>query len=69
MTTIIINEKTKKGRIIIDLIREIGGGKIIDNDLGSENSFNDTTLKAIKEANEGNTIKCVDFDDYLKKVE
>ncbi len=69
MTTIIINEKTKKGRIIIDLIREIGGGKIIDNDLGYENSFNDTTLKAIKEANEGNTIKCVDFDDYLKKVE
>ena len=69
MTTIIINEKTKKGRIIIDLIREIGGGKIIDNDLGSENIFNDTTLKAIKEANEGNTIKCVDFDDYLKKVE
>ena len=69
MTTIIINEKTKKGRIIIDLIREIGGGKIIDNDLGSENSINDTTLKAIKEANEGNTIKCVDFDDYLKKVE
>jgi len=69
MTTIIINEKTKKGRIIIDLIREIGGGKIIDNGLGSENIFNDTTLKAIKEANEGNTIKCADFDDYLKKVE
>ena len=69
MTTIIINEKTKKGRIIIDLIREIGGGKIIDNGLESEDSFNDTTIKAIKEANEGNTIKCVDFDDYLKKVE
>jgi len=68
MTTIIINEKTKKGRIIIDLIREIGGGKIIDNGLESEDSFNDTTIKAIKEANEGNTIKCADFDDYLKKV-
>jgi len=69
MTTIIINEKTKKGRIILDLIREIGGGKIIDNSVETENILNDTTLKAIKEANEGNTIKCVDFDDYLKKVE
>jgi len=69
MTTIIINEKTKKGRIILDLIREIGVGKIIENNMESENILNNTTLKAIKEANEGNTIKCIDFDDYLKKVE
>jgi hypothetical protein len=65
MTTIIINEKTKKGRIILDLIREINGGKIIESDL---NIPNDITLKAIQEAKEGNTIQCVDFDDYLKKV-
>ena len=69
MTTIIINERTKKGRIILDLIKEIGVGRIIDNSLESENILNNTTLKAIKEANDGNTIKCVDFDDYLKKVE
>ncbi|MFA5330723.1 MAG: hypothetical protein WC384_23220 [Prolixibacteraceae bacterium] len=69
MTTIIINEKTKKGRIILDLIKEIGVGKIIDNSLKSENILNNTTRKAIKDANDGNTIKCVDFDDYLKKVE
>jgi len=69
MTTIIINEKTKKGRIILDLIREIGVGKIVDNSVESDNILNNTTIKAIKEANEGLTIKCIDFDDYLKKVE
>jgi hypothetical protein len=69
MTTIIINEKTKKGRIILDLIREIGVGKIIDNRMESENILNSTSINAIKEANEGKTIKCIDFDDYLKKVE
>ena len=66
MTTIIINEKTKKGRIILDLIREVNGGKIIEND---KNITNDTTMKAIQEAKEGKTIHCVDFEDYLKKVE
>jgi hypothetical protein len=30
MTTIIINEKTKKGRIILDLIRELGAGEILN---------------------------------------
>ena len=68
MTTIIINEKTKKGRIILDLIKEIGVGKIIDNSMESDNILNNTTLKAINEANEDQTIKCIDFDDYLKKV-
>lgn len=68
MTTIIINEKTKKGRIILDLIREINGGKIIENDKKAVNAPNDTTLKAIQEASEGKTIHCLDFEDYLKKV-
>ena len=68
MTTIIINEKTKKGRLILDLIREIGVREIIDDRLESDNTFNNTTTKAIQEANEGKTIKCSDFDDYLKKV-
>ena len=69
MTTIIINEKTKKGRIILDLIKEMGVGKIVDDLMEPENIPNSKTIKAIKEANEGKTIKCIDFDDYLKKVE
>ncbi|HLN74000.1 MAG TPA: hypothetical protein VK205_11945 [Prolixibacteraceae bacterium] len=67
MTTIIINEKTKKGRIILDLIRELGVGKIIE-DTTSDAILNKTTIKAIQEAKEGKTIKCNDFEDYLNKV-
>ena len=68
MTTIIINEETKIGRLVLDLIREIGVGEIIDDRFKSDNILNDITINAIREANEGNTIKCDDFDDYLKKV-
>lgn len=68
MTIIIINEKTKKKRIILDLIREMGIGKIVDDNMESKNIPNELTLKAIQEANEGKTIKCIDFNDYLNKV-
>ena len=68
MTTIVINEKTKKGRIILDLIHEMGVGEIIESKKGSGHIPNDTTLKAIQDADEGKTIKCADFDDYLNKV-
>jgi hypothetical protein len=68
MTTIIINEKTKKGRIILDLIREMGAGKIIEDSTISEAIPNKTTIKAIQEAKEGKTIKCESFEDYLNKV-
>ncbi len=65
MTTIIINEKTKKGKIIIELIKEIGVGKIIDE---AKYISNQTTISAIEEAKAGYTTKCSDFDDYLKKT-
>ena len=68
MTTIVINEKTKKGRIILDLIREMGVGEIIESKKGSGHIPNDTTMKAIRDADEGKTIKCTDYDDYLSKV-
>ncbi len=68
MTTIIINEKTKKGQLILDLLRELGIGKIIDEKTASEKNPNNETIKAIQDAREGKTIKCIDFDDYLKKV-
>jgi len=48
MTTIIINEETKIGRLVLDLIREIGVGEIIDNRLKSDNILNDITINAIR---------------------
>ena len=68
MTTIIINEKTKKGQIILELIREMGVGKIINEQNEKSNVPNSVTRQAIKEANEGKTNKCDNFDDYLGKV-
>lgn len=67
MTTIIINEKSKKGRIILDLVRELSCGKIINED--SRYLPNNKTIKAIQDASKGKTIKCNDFEDYLNKVQ
>ncbi len=60
--------KNKKGQIILDLIREMGIGKIIDETKSKSPVLNDTTLQAIKEAQEGETIKCASFEDYLNKL-
>jgi hypothetical protein len=68
MTTIIINEKTKKGRILLELIREIGVGKIVSGKTDNVLVPNQVTLDAIKEAEKGNVIRCKSFDDYLAKV-
>lgn len=68
MTTIIINEKTKKGRIILDLVREMSCGTIIGDKIEDGNIPNDKTRLAILDAKEGKTIQCIDFDDYLNKV-
>jgi lysophospholipid acyltransferase (LPLAT)-like uncharacterized protein len=65
MTTIVINENTTKGKLIIDLIKEMGVGKIIDN---SNKTPNKTTINAVEDAKAGYTTKCKDFDDYLNKV-
>ena len=29
----------------------------------------DVTLQAMRDAEEGRTVKCMDFEDYLKKVQ
>ena len=34
----------------------------------TDEAYNETTLKAMRDANEGNTIKCTSFEDYLAKV-
>jgi hypothetical protein len=65
MATIIINENTKKGKIILDLIKELRVGKIIED---TSNTPNQKTIDAIKDAQQGNTTKCSNFDDYLQKI-
>lgn len=61
MTTVIINEKTKKGRIILDLIREMSCGKIITDNLNDEKTPNDKTRMAFRDAIEGKSNSLVYF--------
>jgi len=46
----------------------MGVGDIIESKKGSGHIPNDATLEAIRDAEEGRTIKCTDFEDYLGKV-
>lgn len=68
MTTIIIDERTKKGKIIIDLVRELNAGEILQQNRKAKTGYNQTTLEAINEAIEGRTVVCESFEDYLSKV-
>jgi lysophospholipid acyltransferase (LPLAT)-like uncharacterized protein len=68
MTTVIIDEKSKKGKIILELIEELGIGKIVGNEKMKTVKPNQVTLDAIKEAYEGNTVVCEDFQDYINKT-
>ncbi len=62
MTTVIINNKTKKGKLILDLIREMNCGEII------EEEPNEETIKAIQEARNGELKKAENSDDLSDKL-
>jgi hypothetical protein len=69
MTTVIIDEKSKKRRIVLDIIKELGIGKIINEKSCKKSSkLNKDTLLAIKDFIEENAVKCDDYKDYLEKV-
>jgi hypothetical protein len=68
MTTIIIDEKTKKGKIILDLVRKMKAGQILVTPQKNKSVYNQITLDAIHEAKEGQTILCDSYDDYLGKI-
>jgi hypothetical protein len=67
MTTVIINEKTKKGQIIIDLIIKLGAEKIIEDKEVKSQTLNNISVKALREAKECKSTQCKKFDDYLEK--
>lgn len=68
MTTIIIDENTRRGRIILDLVRELNAGHVLNEQDEEFTAYNQKTISAIQEASEGKTIVCEDFNDYLRKV-
>ncbi len=68
VTTIIIDENTRRGRIILELVRELNAGHVLNEQDDVSPGYNKKTIKAIQEAAEGETIVCEDFNDYLRKV-
>lgn len=62
MTTVIINNKTRKGRLILDLIREMGCGEILTDEPNEE------TKKAIDDARAGKLTKASSASELIKEL-
>ena len=64
MTTVIINEKTAKGKTLLAFLRNFE----TDNFIQFEKEPNQITRKAMLETREGKTVKFKNFDDYKAKT-
>ncbi|MDP3643622.1 MAG: hypothetical protein Q8S54_10595 [Bacteroidota bacterium] len=64
MTTIIVNERTAKGKSLLEFLSKFEDEKFIH----IEKEPNSTTKKAIKEAREGKLIKCNTISDLMDKL-
>jgi hypothetical protein len=66
MTTITINERTPKGKSLLDFLKKFQGESfIIFEDAKTPNK---TTLKAMRAAETGKVIKSKNVDDLIKKL-
>ncbi len=64
MTTVIINEKTAKGRKLLEFLKSFSGEKFIT----INNEPNETTKEAIKAAKQGKVTKAKNVDDLMDKL-
>lgn len=64
MTTVIINEKTEKGKKLLDFLKSFSGERFIN----IEKEPNETTKKAIQEAREGKLTKAKNVDDLMEQL-
>ena len=62
MTTVIINNKTKKGKLILDLIREMECGEIL------YDYPNEETIIAIDDARKGKLLKADSATELCKEL-
>lgn len=62
MTTVIINDKTKKGKLVLELFREMGYGKIISREPNQE------TIAAIEDARAGKVSEAKHVKELLKSI-
>jgi len=62
MTTVIINEKTKEGKKLLDFLKSFSSKRFIKIEIEP----NETTKKAIQEAREGKLTKAKNVDDLME---
>lgn len=64
MTTIVVNERTAKGKSLLEFLSKFEGEKFIQ----IEKEPNMVTKRAIKDAREGKLIKCNSVSDLMDKL-
>jgi len=62
MTTVIINNKTKRGKLLLNLIREMDCGEILSDEPNEE------TRKAINDARNGRVSKALSANELIKEL-
>jgi antitoxin component of RelBE/YafQ-DinJ toxin-antitoxin module len=68
MATITINERTAKGKSLVNFLKKFEGESFIVFESTNSKTPNAQTLKAIEDARAGKTIKFNDFNDYKAKT-
>lgn len=64
MTTIIINEQTKKGKSLLNFLEEFKGEEFIQ----IEKKPNKATIRAIEDSRKGKIVKTKNVNDLIKKL-
>ena len=64
MTTVIIDEKTTKGKKLLDFLKSFSNEKFIS----IKKEPNETTKKAIRAAQKGKVTRAENVDDLMKKL-
>ena len=64
MTTIIINEKTSKGKSLLEFLKKFENEEFIQ----IEKTPNQTTVKAIEDSRNGKVTRTKNVADFMKKI-
>jgi hypothetical protein len=64
MTTVIIDEKTTKGKRLLEFLKSFSN----ENFISIEKKPNETTKRAIRAAKEGRVTRAENLDDLMEKL-
>ena len=64
MTTVTINERTSKGKMLLEILRKFEGEEFID----FQKQPNAATKRAISDVKKGKVTECENVEDMLKKL-